>query len=154
MTRAPVLILDEPTAGLDPLMVQAFRDALAALAARGDTTVLLSSHVLADVERSCGRLGFIRAGRMAAVDTIANLTRRAARRVSVTFGAPVSSSRLPSHAAVTVVTHSEREWLLDVAGPLGPLVDALAALPVDDLQIEPFRLERHIAALYGLELDS
>src|SRR5262245_2101723 len=57
MTQAPVVILDEPTAGLDPLMVQAFRETVAGLRRRGDTTVFLSSHVLAEVETTCDRIG-------------------------------------------------------------------------------------------------
>jgi ABC-2 type transport system ATP-binding protein len=61
MAKPPVLILDEPTAGLDPLMVQAFRDTVAALRERGDTTVFLSSHVLAEVESTCSRIGLVAA---------------------------------------------------------------------------------------------
>ena len=60
MGRAPVIILDEPTAGLDPLMIQAFGETLADLKRQGDTTVFLSSHVLAEVESTCDRIGVVR----------------------------------------------------------------------------------------------
>ena len=64
MMRPPVAILDEPTAGLDPLMVQAFRETIAELKREGRTTVFLSSHVLAEVESTCDRVGIVRGGRL------------------------------------------------------------------------------------------
>jgi ABC-2 type transport system ATP-binding protein len=85
MSRAPVLILDEPTAGLDPLMVQAFRDTLEDLRREGSTTVFLSSHVLGEVESTCERIGLVRAGRMVATETIESLKQKAPRTVSVDF---------------------------------------------------------------------
>src|SRR5262249_57618752 len=63
MGRAPVVILDEPTAGLDPLMVFAFQETLASLKRRGDTTVFRSSHVPAEVRQTCDRIGVVREGR-------------------------------------------------------------------------------------------
>ena len=131
MTRAPVVILDEPTAGLDPLMAQAFRDTIAELRRRGDTTVFLSSHVLTEVEATCERIGLIRAGRIVTLGTIEDLKRTAARRVTVTF----------ADGTAPLVT--------DVRGPLGPLLTSLNGRPIHDVTVEPFKLEDYLARFYA-----
>lgn len=88
---------------------------------------------------------------MVATETIANLKRQSARVVTVEFAAPVGREPAPL-SGVTVRTRSDRRWVLEVSGPLGPLLQALSALPVHDLQIEPFRLDDHIAAFYGVDV--
>jgi ABC-2 type transport system ATP-binding protein len=150
MLRPRVLILDEPTAGLDPLMAQAFRDTITAVRRAGDTTVFLSSHVLAEVESTCDRIGLVRSGRMVATETIATLKQRATRTVSVQFGAPPGDVALPE--GVRLQARVDLRWTLEVAGPLGPLLGALASHAVQDLQIEPFRLEDYLASFYGVNV--
>lgn len=131
MTRAPVVILDEPTAGLDPLMVQAFRETIAELRQRGDTTVFLSSHVLTEVETTCDRIGVVRGGRIVTSGTIADLKRTATRRVTVTF----------SDGSAPLVT--------EVRGPLGPLLASLQGRAIHDVSVEPFRLEDYVSRFYA-----
>jgi ABC-2 type transport system ATP-binding protein len=147
MGRAPVLVLDEPTAGLDPLMVQAFRDTLDDLKQDRATTIFLSSHVLAEVEATCDRIGLIRGGRMVATGTIEDLKRSAARRVTVELRAPASNFP-PSLPGVTIVSSSSRQLVLDVEGPLGLVLEALSAFPVHDLRVESFTLEDFVARYY------
>jgi ABC-2 type transport system ATP-binding protein len=69
-----VLILDEPTSGLDPKQIIEIRDLLKALA--GDHTIILSTHILSEVEHSCERVIIISQGRLVAIDSVANLTNR------------------------------------------------------------------------------
>ena len=147
MARPPVLILDEPTAGLDPMMVQAFRETLSDLKRGGDTTIFLSSHVMAEVESTCDRIGLVRGGRIAMTGTIEDLRRDAERRVRVLFRSAVPPPA--AIAGVSVDTHGPTEWVLNVRGPLGPLLDALSGLPLYDLHVEPFRLEDYVAQFYG-----
>jgi ABC-2 type transport system ATP-binding protein len=147
MTRAPVVILDEPTAGLDPLMAQAFRETVAELRQRGETTVFLSSHVLTEVEATCDRIGLVRGGRIVTSGTIADLKREATRRVTVSFAAPVT--RTIATPAVVIREQTPTEWVLEVRGPLGPLVEHLAGLPVLDMQVEAFKLENYVARFYA-----
>jgi ABC-2 type transport system ATP-binding protein len=131
MMRPPVAILDEPTAGLDPLMVQAFRETVAELKADGRTTVFLSSHVLAEVESTCDRIGLVRGGQLVTSGTIDAIRRDATRRVTITFadgGPPLVS---------------------DVRGPLGPLLASVAGRAIHDVAVDPFRLEDYIAQFYG-----
>ena len=149
MARAPVIILDEPTAGLDPMMVQAFRETVVELRQRGDTTILLSSHVLAEVEETCDRIGLVRGGRIVAAGTLDDLKRDARRRTTVSFAAPVGPP--PALPDVSVIRATADEWVLEVRGPLGPVAAALAGLPVRDLSVDPFRLEDYISQFYGGE---
>jgi ABC-2 type transport system ATP-binding protein len=148
MGRAPVLILDEPTAGLDPIMVQAFRDTLETLKKERTTTIFLSSHVLTEVEATCDRVGLIRGGRMVATGSIEDLRRNATRRVTVDVREPASPP-FPSLSGVTIVSSSSQQLVLDVQGPLGPLLQALSAFPVHDLQVDSFTLEDFVARYYG-----
>jgi ABC-2 type transport system ATP-binding protein len=147
MMRPAVAILDEPTAGLDPLMAEAFRETLDDLR-RSGTTVFLSSHVLSEVESTCDRVGLIRAGTLVSQGTIADIRRRSPRRVTVRFSRPVEAP-VPSLEGVTTVSRALQCWVLDVTGPAGPLVAALASLPVDDMDVEPFKLEDHMLKLYA-----
>jgi ABC-2 type transport system ATP-binding protein len=131
MAKPPVVILDEPTAGLDPLMGQAFRETLADLKREGRTTVFLSSHVLTEVESTCDRIGLVRGGRMVTTSTIDDIRRNARRRVTVTFG------------------DGHPPQVVEVIGPLGPLLASFNGRPVHDISVEPFRLEDYIAQFYG-----
>ncbi len=79
-----LLILDEPTDGLDPLMQRAFEEILALLHARG-TTIFMSSHDLGEVERVCQRVAIIRAGKIVAEAAVEELTARRQRMIEVTF---------------------------------------------------------------------
>ena len=146
MARPAVVILDEPTAGLDPFMVHAFRDVIEHVRRSGDATVFLSSHVLTEVETTCDRVGIIRGGRIVMVSSLEDLERDAPRRVRVQFAHPVPP---PVTGGVAVRVLSATEWEADVAGPLGPFLRTLESLPVHDLQVEAFSLERHLLRLYG-----
>jgi ABC-2 type transport system ATP-binding protein len=84
MHKPQLIILDEPTIGLDPLMQQEFYRLIEE--ARNDgRTVFLSSHILPEVERVCDRVGIIRAGKLAAVESVETLKSRAVRRLEIHF---------------------------------------------------------------------
>jgi ABC-2 type transport system ATP-binding protein len=148
MTRAPVVILDEPTAGLDPIMVQAFRETLADLKRDGSITVFLSSHVLSEVEATCDRVGLVRGGRLVTAGTVEELRRRSSRRVTIRFSREAGVD-VPPIPGTTVVSATPRTWVLEVSGPTGAVVTAIGGLPVDDVEIEGFRLEDYVLKLYG-----
>lgn len=84
-----LLILDEPSSGLDPLLQQEFLGMVREARARG-RTVFMSSHVLSEVQDVADRAAIIRAGRMVALEDMDALRERSARRVTIRFGAPVS----------------------------------------------------------------
>ncbi len=146
MTDGDVLVLDEPTAGLDPLMIEAFAETIGEYR-KGGRTVLLSSHVLSEVEKLCDRIGIIARGRLTQVAALQELRERLPRRVRVLFSLPVTPRPLVDGARV--VRTAEREWELEVAGPTGALLRALAPLPVQDVEIAPASLEAHILRLFN-----
>jgi ABC-2 type transport system ATP-binding protein len=148
MGEPRVLILDEPTSGLDPLMIEAFSETLDELARSSRTTVMLSSHVLPEVDRVCGRIGLIRKGRLAAVQTLAELRAATPRRLTVLFAQPVSVD-VPVMPGWDVIAREPHRWVIDVRGPIGEFVTKLAGLPVRDISLAPFALEDAILRLFG-----
>ncbi|SEL53375.1 ABC transporter ATP-binding protein [Rhodococcus maanshanensis] len=107
-TRSELLILDEPTSGLDPLMEQVFQDVVRERAHDG-ATVLLSSHILAEVEALADRVSIIRRGRTVSCGTLEDMRRRAATRVrAVTDAAPAGLSDAAGVTAVHVERAGER----------------------------------------------
>ena len=129
-TRADLLLLDEPTTGLDPLMEVAFRDTIKEAKARGQT-VFLSSHILSEVEALCDRVGILRAGRLVDEGTLSELRHLSAQTVEVSFaGAVPTLPELPGVSAATVGPNALR---IEVTGPIAPLIDRLAGLPVTSL---------------------
>ena len=88
-----LLILDEPIAGLDPLVQKRFHELLADVRADG-RTVFLSSHTLSEVDRVADRIAILRAGRLVVVDTLDHLRSVAVRRLDIEFAAPPPARRL------------------------------------------------------------
>jgi ABC-type multidrug transport system ATPase subunit len=147
---APLLILDEPTDGLDPLMQDAVYGLLAEVRARG-RTVFMSSHVLPEVERVCDRIGLLRRGELVLVSTVDEVRRMAARTVHVIFAADVARPDGPWPDGFEVIEAAPRAWRLRVSGPLGPLMARIAPLPVSDLDIHEPHLEDVLRRYYREE---
>jgi len=84
-----LLLLDEPTSGLDPLMEEVFREAVAEEKRRGDKTVLLSSHILSEVEALCDRVTIIRDGRAVETGTLADLRHLTRTSIRAELAGPV-----------------------------------------------------------------
>lgn len=141
-----LLILDEPTEGLDPLMQESFYKLLADVRRNG-VTVFMSSHVLSEVERVCDRIAVLRKGELVLLATLEETRRLAARRVRVSFTGDVAppAALPPGCEAVELWPNI---WNLKVEGWLGPLVQMLAALPVKDLEVDEPRLEDVVLKYY------
>jgi len=142
----PLLILDEPTEGLDPLMQESFYALLKDAKHRG-RTVFMSSHVLSEVERVCDRIALLRKGELVLLSSMEASRRLAPRRVRVFFHHDVVvPSELP--AGHEFVETAPRFWRLNVVGPLGPFLAILARLPVADLEVQEGRLEDVVLKYY------
>ena len=141
-----LLVLDEPTEGLDPLMQDAFYELIADVRARG-RTVFMSSHVLPEVERVCDRIGLVRDGELVLVSTVRDIRRLAGRRVRVSFADAVSPpARWPDGWEVIQV--NPRDWDLRVHGALGDVAAMLAPLPIADLEVQIPHLEEILKGHY------
>jgi ABC-2 type transport system ATP-binding protein len=143
----PLLILDEPTDGLDPLVQRRFEELLRSLRDRG-RTIFMSSHDLAEVERTCEFVAVVRDGRLVVQDTVAGLKRLQRRRAEVLFpdGIPEGLSRLPG---VAVAARTDRHLTLLLEGDLNPLIAFLASHRVEDLILAPPDLDDIFMGFYG-----
>jgi ABC-2 type transport system ATP-binding protein len=137
-SRPDLLILDEPTGGLDPLMEMAFRDTVREAEERGQT-VFLSSHILSEVEAVCDRVGILRQGRLVDQGRLAELRHLSAQTVEVTFDGHVP--QLPKLPGVEVAEAGANALRLEVSGNVGPLIAALADQPVVSLESRAPSLE-------------
>ena len=150
--RPPVVVMDEPTAGLDPLMQEEFARLVGELRADG-TTVFLSSHNLAEVERMCDRVGILREGRLAAVESVDDITGRALRHVRLRFAGAAPAGefrRLPRVSGLMVDGH-ELRFLL--AGEPTAVVRAAGRHRLLDIEIARPSLEEAFVAAYGHALE-
>jgi ABC-2 type transport system ATP-binding protein len=134
-----LVLLGEPTKGLDPLIQLAFYELLTDLNRRG-TTIFFSSHVLPEVERVCHRVAMLRAGTLVTIADVDQLRRSMPRRVVAVFREDVRAADLAAIGDVVSST-ARRVELMVAAGRVPALVSRLAALPLLDLSIEPPRLE-------------
>jgi ABC-2 type transport system ATP-binding protein len=142
-----LLLLDEPTAGLDPLMESMFRGVITQWRGEG-RTVLLSSHILSEAEALSDRLSIIRAGRVVETGTLAEM--RHLRRTSVTARlrqAPAGITGMPGLHDIVVV--GDRLTCQADAEALGPLLAALSAAGVESLVTQPPSLEEMFLQHYG-----
>ena len=145
MTRAPFLAMDEPTSGLDPLMEATFQDCLREAKSRGQT-ILLSSHILSEVEAVCDRVAVLRQGVLVEHGTLADLRHLHATTVEATYAGqpPV----LDDVAGVEDVVIADGSIRLQVRGSTDPLLKALAAAEVHTLSMREPTLEELFHAYY------
>lgn len=150
---AELYILDEPTSGLDPLMEVVFRHEIARVRAAG-ATVLLSSHILSEVEQLCDRVSIIRAGRVVESGTLAEL--RHLTRTEISFAAPEGATDAWLQAEFPevhdpVVDEGRARFSID-SDRVASVLPALASRNVTGLRVEPPSLEELFLRHYGDEL--
>lgn len=132
--RPKLLILDEPTSSLDPLMQEKLHQHLRALALAGHT-IFFSSHALAEVEHLCDRVGILREGKLVADETVDGLRSRARRLVTIRWRETDGADKATRPAFLDVYEHSGREWRATLTGPVMELVGWSAGQPIEDLSI-------------------
>lgn len=136
---AELFILDEPTSGLDPLMETVFQECVAEVSTRG-CAVLLSSHILAEVEKLCHRVTIVRAGRTVLSGSLAEL--RHFMRTSVTVRTLANPSGLKSIPQLRDVTIGGNRASFTVdRSDLDRTMEQLAGLGIVDLSVAPASLE-------------
>ena len=146
--RPELLMLDEPTAGLDPLIQQSFFQVLRELVAVG-STAFLSSHILSEVEKSCGRVAIIREGRLVKVDTVDALRDLAHHQVELRFAGEVPAAAFEALPGVSEVIVEDHVLRLRVAGAITPVVQAAARYELLDFVSREPSLEETFLAQYG-----
>jgi ABC-2 type transport system ATP-binding protein len=148
MHEPELLILDEPIAGLDPLVQESFHALLDEVTGAG-RTVFLSSHTLSEVERVADRIAILRGGRLMVVDSLESLRAIAVQRLEVGFGAaqppPEQFLRLPGVRAATM---QGSHMLISFEGSADPLVKELAKHGVESIRSRDDDLEEIFLRFY------
>jgi ABC-2 type transport system ATP-binding protein len=154
MHHPDLLLLDEPTFGLDPLMQQEVLRLVSEARADG-TTVFFSSHILSEVEAISDRVGIIRRGAVVEVAETSSLVQRALRRARVRFKEPIDTADFDRMPGISVLGADDGQGiLLQVEGEMDALIKALAVYPVLDLETERPSLEEIFLAYYRDEASS
>ncbi|MCZ7525309.1 MAG: ABC transporter ATP-binding protein [Acidimicrobiia bacterium] len=147
MHRPDVLVLDEPTAGLDPLVrLEVAR--MVREASEEGRSVFLSSHVLDEVQDLCDQVGIIREGRLVAVERVGDLRARSLRTVTLRFAQPVDPAPFRALPNVRDVTAADTTLHLRIGGSPDALVKLAARHEVLDLVSEPADLEETFLTYY------
>jgi ABC-2 type transport system ATP-binding protein len=133
-----VVVMDEPTAGLDPLKQATFNDFLAEETDRG-TTVFFSSHVLSEVRAVCDRVGIIRDGQLTELADVEDLLGRSGRIVTVTVADDVTRADFEFEGVHDLSVDSQVRFVF--TGEYDRLIDCLGDFTVLDLEIEEAPLE-------------
>ncbi|MGN1036720.1 MAG: ATP-binding cassette domain-containing protein, partial [Ruminococcus sp.] len=128
-------ILDEPTSGLDPLMQKEFFDILKELNSEG-TTIFLSSHVLSEIQKNCSRTAIIKDGRIIATDSVENLSRTNAKRVTIH-----GINSLPENLNAKSVEKTSDYISFLYSDDIKKLLETASRLPVNDITITEPSLE-------------
>jgi ABC-2 type transport system ATP-binding protein len=147
MHEPELLILDEPTAGLDPIIQQRFLELVREARAAGQT-VFMSSHVLSEVQQCADRVGIVRDGRMVAVEDVGALRGRAVRRITIQFDAPVPPGAFDGVPGLDDLRIDGALLTGHLAGRADGLVKAAARFGVASLTVEEPDLEELFLVYY------
>lgn len=150
MGQPDLLILDEPTGGLDPLVQQTVLELVREAQAEG-RTVFFSSHILPEVQAVCDRVGIIRDGRLVATEHIEDLTHQQFRRVKLLLERMPPEEAFTAVAGVTEISRDENQKsiLLEVRQNMGEMLHTAVEYGLNDLETLPVTLEEVFLAYYG-----
>jgi beta-exotoxin I transport system ATP-binding protein len=155
MHRPDLLILDEPTGGLDPLNQQEFYKLVSETRDAG-ATIFLSSHILSEVEHVCDRVGIIRSGRLVKVAELDEIHRIRLHRLELEFapGSEVPQAAIRSAAGVEDVVVDDHKVTCTVKGAFDPLLKALSGATVSNLVSHEPSLEEVFLTYYRADAPS
>lgn len=133
--KPKVLILDEPTTGLDPLMQSTFFDLLRSENQKG-MTIFFSSHILSEVQMLCKRVAIIKDGKIIQIEDINNLRKKQLKKVFVEFDDPVNRDHFNIPGIKKFITGSDKAFSFMYSGDINEIVSLLSGYKVMNLMIE------------------
>ena len=148
MSDPKLLILDEPTTGLDPLLQQEFHTLVLEEAEAGKT-LFVSSHVLPEVEVICDRVGIIREGSIVAVEEVATLRKQTVTKIEIEFGQAISKAEFEGVDGVSEVTIKDHHLSCNVTGSVDSLIKLAARYTVVKIQSRHPALEEVFLTYYS-----
>lgn len=146
MHKPKVLILDEPTVGLDPLLQQTVYKTLLDLKKKG-ATIFMSSHYLHEVEQICDRVGIIKEGQMVAVESMSDLRKKHMYKATIDLAEKYHVEDFQIQE-MKIINHSEKQLIIQIKGNINPLIKAIAKYKVKDIQIERASLDEIFMEYY------
>lgn len=141
MHKPKLLILDEPTTGLDPLIQREFYDLVAEVNKQG-STFFISSHILPEVERSCHRVGILKAGNLIVTEDIEVLKKRAVRSLEIHFANIADAQKIKEVKCVKNFQTNKNIVLCQVEGSLDDLIKEIAKYEVTNIITQEADLEQ------------
>lgn len=153
MNDPDLLILDEPTAGLDPLLQYEFQKMIHEEKAQGKT-IFMSSHVMSEVEATCDRVGIIREGKLATIDTVSHLTELSLWTAKITFNQPVPPDTFNNLTGITITDQTDsRTYNLSISGEgsMDSLIKTTAKHSVQTFESQHASLEDTFLKYYSAE---
>lgn len=147
---APLVILDEPTANLDPTVRRIVAE-MVNEAREDGRTVMFSSHVLSEVEELCDRVVILRAGHIVHTQVMSELRKR--HRIKARLSGPLPLPPQEFQGQLTIRAEKHGDVTIETPGELGPLLGWLASLPLDEVRVEPVGL-RAVYAKYHSESEA
>lgn len=148
MHKPDLLILDEPTNGLDPLIRQEFYHILLELNAEGKT-IFLSSHVLPEVEKVCDRVGIIRGGKIVAIEDVLKLKEKSLRQVEIIFGESIKRNDFSDIKNIDKLIIENHRLKCLVTGNMNQFIKKVSKFKIIDFSSHQPGLEEIFLAHYG-----
>jgi len=147
MNKPDLLILDEPTTGLDPLVQQTVMEQVQE-ANQAGATVFFSSHILSEVEIVCDRVGIIRDGQLVTTERVQDLTTQQFKRVRFEF-ATMPPANAFTQGGVTETARDEHGVTLEISENLGKVMETAVRFGITDIETIPVNLEEIFLTYYG-----
>jgi len=144
-----VYILDEPTNGLDPLMQRKFVELILEEKKRGKT-ILMSSHVFDEIDRTCDRAGIIRDGKLVAIEDIQALKQTQQKKYVVTLESLKDAEAL-QHMGLNIVASNQNRMEIIVSGKVDSFIKILSTVNVESIDVSALSLEEVFMQFYGQE---
>tara|TARA_B100001750_G_C15471436_1_gene580018 strand:+ start:73 stop:1017 length:945 start_codon:yes stop_codon:yes gene_type:complete len=147
MAKPSLLILDEPTLGLDPIIQNQVLELLREVKDEG-RTVFLSSHVLSEVEQICDRIGIIRDGHLVAVEEIESMQKRLLKYLHVTFSESVDPKVFDALPNTTVTESTDKTLSIAISGDINQVIKLISQYKVESLESGQPSLENVFMGYY------
>lgn len=148
MRESDVLILDEPTSGLDPLMQNRFVELVLEEKKKG-TTILMSSHIFEEVEKTCDRTAIIREGRIAAIENMEALSQKRKKIYTVTLKSEIQAKRMAEEKELEVREVNKNRVQIVVRKNVAEALKKIAQYEPQDLEVKTQSLEELFMHYYG-----
>ena len=152
MHRPQILILDEPSSGLDPLMQEVFYQLVNDAKARG-ASIFMSSHIMGEVQKMCDHVGIIREGQLVSEEDMSKLAKKAAQTFDITFSDKTPVAELRKIPGVRVEHKDHGKVTLHINGKLSPLFSVLARHDVLNIDARNLDLEDYFLKFYEIKGD-